>query len=114
MSQSRLIALSVTACRFAGACGGDRSIGDRDPEKGEGLNALRNRKWDAVIDNSGYFPRQVTASARLLAPNVGQYIFISSISAYADNSIEGQAVDSDVNVQYTKDETWLSQNGINT
>ena len=44
-------------------------LGDRDPEKGEGLNALRNRKWDAVIDNSGYFPRQVSASAKLLAPN---------------------------------------------
>ena len=65
-------------------------LGDRDPEKGEGLNALRNRKWDAVIDNSGYFPRQVSASAKLLAPNAGQYIFISSISAYADNSIENQ------------------------
>ncbi|MBS1859834.1 MAG: epimerase, partial [Acidobacteria bacterium] len=65
-------------------------LGDRDPEKGEGLKALRNRKWDAVIDNSGYFPRQVSASAKLLAPNVGHYIFISSISAYADNSIENQ------------------------
>ena len=65
-------------------------LGDRDPDKGEGLNALRNRKWDAVIDNSGYFPRLVTASAKLLAPNVGQYIFISSISAYADTSAENQ------------------------
>ncbi len=64
--------------------------GDRDPDKGEGLNALRNRQWDAVIDNSGYFPRQVSASAKLLAPNAGHYIFISSISAYADNSIENQ------------------------
>src|SRR5215475_8340049 len=49
-------------------------LGDRDPQKGEGLNALRNRKWDAVIDNSGYFPREVSASAKLLSPNVGQYI----------------------------------------
>jgi 2'-hydroxyisoflavone reductase len=65
-------------------------LGDRDPDKGEGLNALRNRKWDAVIDNSGYFPRLVAASAKLLAPNTGQYIFISSISAYADNSVENQ------------------------
>ena len=65
-------------------------LGDRDPDKGEGLNALRGRKWDAVIDNSGYFPRQVSASARLLAPNVKQYIFISSISVYADNATEGQ------------------------
>ncbi len=65
-------------------------LGDRDPDKGEGLKALVGRKWDAVIDNSGYFPRQVSASAKLLAPNVNRYIFISSISAYADNSIEGQ------------------------
>jgi 2'-hydroxyisoflavone reductase len=28
-------------------------LGDRDPDKAEGLNALRNRKWDVVIDNSG-------------------------------------------------------------
>jgi 2'-hydroxyisoflavone reductase len=64
--------------------------GDRDPDKNGGIQALTGRKWDAVIDNSGYFPRMVSASAKLLAPNVGQYIFISSISAYADNSIEGQ------------------------
>jgi 2'-hydroxyisoflavone reductase len=64
--------------------------GDRDPKIGEGLNALATGKWDAVIDNSGYFPRQVAASAKLLAPRVKQYIFISSISVYADNSAEGQ------------------------
>jgi 2'-hydroxyisoflavone reductase len=64
--------------------------GDRDPDKDEGLNALRNRKWDAVIDNSGNVPRIVAASAKLLAPSVGQYIYISSISAYADNRAEGQ------------------------
>jgi 2'-hydroxyisoflavone reductase len=64
--------------------------GDRDPNIGEGLKALRRRKWDVVIDNSGYYPRTVSASAQLLAPNVGQYIFISSISVYADNATEGQ------------------------
>jgi 2'-hydroxyisoflavone reductase len=62
--------------------------GDRDPKVDEGLKALEGRKWDAVIDNSGSFPRMVGASAKLLAPNVKQYIYISSISAYADNSEE--------------------------
>lgn len=57
--------------------------GDRDPNKGEGLKALEGRTFDVVIDNSGYYPRMVGASAQLLAPNVGQYIFISSVSAYA-------------------------------
>lgn len=65
-------------------------LGDRDPQKGEGLNALRDRKWDVVIDNSGYFPRMVSASSKLLALNAKQYIFISSISAYADNAKENQ------------------------
>ncbi|QRK04456.1 SDR family oxidoreductase [Archangium violaceum] len=59
--------------------------GDRDPNKDEGLKALEGRSFDAVIDTSGYFPRMVRASAELLAPNVGQYIFISSVSAYAKN-----------------------------
>ncbi|NOK17523.1 NAD-dependent epimerase/dehydratase family protein [Corallococcus carmarthensis] len=58
--------------------------GDRDPNKGEGLKALAGRKWDAVIDTSGYVPRIVKASAGLLAPNVGQYVFISSVSVYKE------------------------------
>lgn len=60
--------------------------GDRDPAKGEGLKALENRKFDVVFDDCGYFPRMVKASAELLGPNVGHYVFVSSISAYADNS----------------------------
>jgi 2'-hydroxyisoflavone reductase len=58
--------------------------GDRDPEKGEGLKELEKGEWDVVIDNSAYFPRMVTASAKLLAPRCKQYILISSISAYKD------------------------------
>jgi 2'-hydroxyisoflavone reductase len=49
-----------------------------------GLEQLRDRSWDVVIDNSGFFPRMVKASAELLAPNAGRYIFISSISVYDD------------------------------
>lgn len=54
--------------------------GDRDG----GLDGLRGRQWDAVIDNSGYVPRHVQDSARLLAPNVGRYLFVSTVSVYAD------------------------------
>ena len=54
-------------------------IGDR---KGQ-LDALRGRKWDVVIDDTGYIPKYVKMSADLLAPNVGYCLFISSISAYA-------------------------------
>src|SRR6478752_2876324 len=60
--------------------GVEQLLGDRDGK----LEALENRSWDAVIDNSGYFPRVVRLSAELLKPRVRQYIFISSIAAYAD------------------------------
>jgi 2'-hydroxyisoflavone reductase len=64
--------------------------GDRDPDKGEGLKAiqkaLETRTWDVVIDNSGYFPRHVKASAELLGPKVKQYIYISSISAFKEGA----------------------------
>ena len=54
--------------------------GDRD----NGLDGLVGRKWDVVIDNSGYIPRHVQDSARLLAPNCDRYIFISTVAVYAD------------------------------
>jgi 2'-hydroxyisoflavone reductase len=62
-----------------GVPGVETLLGDR---KGQ-LDALRGRKWDAVVDNTGYIPKFVRMSAELLAPNVGYCLFISSISAYA-------------------------------
>ena len=64
--------------------------GDRDPKKGDGIKSLQGRKWDAVFDDCGHYPRWVKASAELLAPNIRQYVYISSISCYADNSKPGQ------------------------
>jgi len=55
-------------------------IGDRDDQ----LDALKGRKWDYVIDTSGYFPRHVRLSAELLAPNVDHYVFISTVSVYSE------------------------------
>jgi 2'-hydroxyisoflavone reductase len=63
--------------------------GDRDPDKDEGLKALEGRKWDVVFDDCGYYPRMVEASAKLLAPNVKNYIYISSVSAYGSFEKEG-------------------------
>lgn len=59
--------------------------GDRDGD----LEALEGRRFRAVIDTSGYLPRVVRMSAQLLAPNVGQYMFVSSVSAYADFNAQG-------------------------
>jgi 2'-hydroxyisoflavone reductase len=54
--------------------------GDRNGD----LKSLEGRSWDAVIDTSGYVPRQVTASASLLAPRVKRYLFVSTLSVFAD------------------------------
>jgi 2'-hydroxyisoflavone reductase len=57
----------------------ERIVGDRDG----GLDGLLGRRWDAVVDTSGYLPRLVAASAGLLATAVEHYVFVSSVSAYA-------------------------------
>lgn len=62
---------------------------DGDPTSPKGLEGLKGKRWDAVVDNSGYVRRLVNASAELLAPNAGQYVFISSISVYKDTDKVG-------------------------
>jgi 2'-hydroxyisoflavone reductase len=57
----------------------ERLVGDRDGE----LGALAGRRWDAAIDTCGYVPRVVRQAADVMAENVGHYVFVSSISAYA-------------------------------
>ena len=73
--------------------GVEKLHGDRDPKKGEGLKALEQGTWDAVIDNSAYYPRMVAASAGLLAPRIRQYLLISSISAYKEPNPEAGTED---------------------
>lgn len=53
------------------------------------LDALRGRRWDAVIDTCGYTPATVRASAQLLADAVEHYTFISSVSVYASFPLAG-------------------------
>jgi 2'-hydroxyisoflavone reductase len=61
-------------------------VGDRDND----LKALEGRKWDAVIDNSGFLPRWVKQSCELLRGSVPHYLYTSSLSIYADNTVIGQ------------------------
>ncbi len=68
----------------------DGSKGEKkDPDSPKGLTQLEGKKFDAVIDTSGYFPRMVKASAQLLAPNVKQYLFISTVAVYKDTIKRG-------------------------
>jgi 2'-hydroxyisoflavone reductase len=63
--------------------------GDRDG----GLDALRGRTWDGAIDTSGYVPRVVRQSAELLRDAVARYVFVSSISVYAEPEDEPDSED---------------------
>jgi 2'-hydroxyisoflavone reductase len=58
----------------------ERLRGDRDGN----LQALKGRRWDAVIDTCGFVPRLVRASTELLADAVSHYSFISTVSVYSD------------------------------
>lgn len=69
--------------------------GDRD---GDGLNVLKGRTWDAVIDTCGYVPRIVRQSAELLADAVERYVFVSTLSVYADFKTPGLAEHSPLGV----------------
>src|SRR5260221_9639215 len=64
----------------------EQIVGDRDAD----IKRLRGRQWDAVIDTSGYVPRIVHKSAEVLADAVSQYLFVSSVSAYAEPFTPGQ------------------------
>jgi 2'-hydroxyisoflavone reductase len=61
-------------------------LGDRDG----GLSALGDRNWDWVVDTCGYVPRIVKQSIDFLLSRAPNYLFISTISVYADMSEPGQ------------------------
>lgn len=65
---------------FDGVAGVEMLRGDRR----EDLSLLAGHRWDAVFDTSGYFPQHVTATAEALRDAVGLYVFISTLSVYAD------------------------------
>jgi nucleoside-diphosphate-sugar epimerase len=66
--------------------------GDRSAD----LSALEGREWDAVLDVAAYMPGEVRLAVETLHDNVSRYVFVSSISVYADQSVppvEGAAVE---------------------
>ena len=63
----------------------ERRLGDRATD----LSALEHGTWDAVIDTSGFLPQVVRRSAELLRDRAAHWVFVSSVSAYADFSQPG-------------------------
>ncbi len=57
--------------------------GDRSSD----LSALEGREWDAVLDVAAYFPHEVRRSSEALRGHAGRYVFVSSVSVYADHSV---------------------------
>jgi len=53
-------------------------IADRD----EDLAVLADRQFDATIDVSAYFPRQVRSIAAALGERAGHYVYVSTVSVY--------------------------------
>lgn len=60
---------------------GDRNTGD--------LEALEGREWDVCIDNPTTLPFWVRDAGKALHGKVKQYVFISTVSVYADTSKPG-------------------------
>jgi 2'-hydroxyisoflavone reductase len=61
----------------------ERLRGDRAAD----LSALEGREWDAVLDVAAYFPHEVQRSVAALRGRVDRYVFVSSVSVYADQSV---------------------------
>jgi len=68
----------------------EQLIGDRNGK----LDALKNRQWDVAIDNPTTLPAWVRDAAQVLKGNVDRYVFISTISVYADPPPSGLDEDS--------------------
>ena len=67
-------------------------------DRGRDVEALRGRRWDAVIDTCGYVPGVVRKSAELLADAVEHYTFVSSCSVYGSFDLAGTDENSTVSV----------------
>ena len=44
--------------------------------------------WDAVVDTSGFVPRDVLAACEVLEPRAGRYVFMSTVSVYRGWPVE--------------------------
>ncbi len=56
-------------------------------DRTEDLSFLSGRSWDAALDMSTFLPRVVRLSTDALRECAQRYVYVSSISAYADQSV---------------------------
>lgn len=63
--------------------------GDRTSD----LSALDGRDWDVVVDVAAYLPEVAKLSAETLVDRVGQYVFVSTVSVYAEHDTVADQVE---------------------
>ena len=66
--------------------GVEQLLGDRNGQ----LDALKGRRWDVAVDNPTTLPVWVRDAGKVLNGNVENYIFISTISVYANHREPGK------------------------
>ena len=90
----------------------EKLVGDRE----DNLEALKNRKWDVVIDNSGRRTKWTEDTARLLKDQVGYYMYTSSIGVYypytGDDFSESRPLVTEVPEGVTEDEKFTYEFGV--
>lgn len=82
----------------------EKLVGDRNSD----LTALEGRRWDAVIDNSGYTPHQVGLSVGLLAGATDQYLFTSTRAVYTDFTAEVMDEDAPIGPRDLPESEWTA------
>ncbi len=90
----------------------EKLVGDREDD----LEALKNRKWDVVIDNSGRKTKWTEDTAKLLVDHVDLYMYTSSISVYypyvGDDFSETRDLVLEMPAEVTEDKKFTYDYGI--
>lgn len=90
----------------------EQLVGDRE----DNLEALKDRQWDVVIDNSGRKTKWTEDTAQLLVDQVGYYMYTSSISVYypftGDNFSESRSLVTEIPTDATEDERFTYEYGV--
>lgn len=81
----------------------EKLVGDRNGD----LAALEGRRWDAVVDNSGYTPSQLRLSVDMLKDATDQYLFTSTRAVYHDFSAPVMNEDQPLGPPDTPERDWV-------
>lgn len=62
-------------------------VEERHGDRTKSLGPLAGGVWDAVVDVAGYHPAVISRSLDALGGEVGRYLFVSTVSVYADQTV---------------------------